>query len=338
MKNPFSPNVQELAAYISIPTPSAWEQHCADAFRCYDENWLDVLDWSEILAYYEFPELYYPDRLARELALLKQDRKLNFICFLMRHILTRGTSEDILGAWGWGAGCTPFAQHGSPVICAVALLSAQAFHKETIARLNYDEEQILIHKKGIRNCWVREHEVFGIDGTSFALLAWGSYYLRGNLVTIGRLQFEYGVKAAAPEHFPVKDANYVWLHVPAGKGDLTKEAIIQSICLAEESLHRYFPSLPDKPNIYCINSWLLSPQLPQLLPPDSNILKFQRLFTVTDYYEGASSFLINIFHIKNRSVDYALLPEDTRLQRGVKAYLLQNKPLENGVGYFAATE
>ena len=169
-------------------------------------------------------------------------------------------------------------------------------------------------------------------------MAWGSYYLRGNLVTIGRLQFEYGVKAAAPEHFPVKDANYVWLHVPAGKGDLTKEAIIQSICLAEESLHRYFPSLPDKPNIYCINSWLLSPQLPQLLPPDSNILKFQRLFTVTDYYEGASSFLINIFHIKNRSVDYALLPEDTRLQRGVKAYLLQNKPLENGVGYFAATE
>lgn len=333
-------DLQTLAEYISIPLPASWERCYYGAIAQYKPDWLNAIDFISSLDYYDIPKQYYTERFQREICLLKSDKPMNFICWLMHYILFYGNRSDILDVWRWGNGCDqPFLHHGSPTTCVVALLAGQPIHRQNMSRLNYDEEQIARDKLGIRSCWRREHEVFGIDGISFGIMAWGSYYMRGNLVSIGRLQFEYGLKSAERESSFAPNACCVYLHVPAGDNGLKEEAVKRSLKKASCLLPQYYPELAGKKIVYCIHSWLLSPQLAQILPPDSNIMKFQNLFTITDYYEGTSSFLTNIFQIKNgKGIDFADLPEDTKLRREIKTYLLQSKPLQNGSGYLIWNE
>ena len=67
------------------------------------------------------------------------------------------------------------------------------------------------------------------------------------------------------------------------------------------------------------HSWLLSPDLPGLLPVDSRILAFQRNFAVHSP-EPDDSFRQWVF--KDPRLSDADLPEGTRLQRALKAFLL----------------
>ena len=67
------------------------------------------------------------------------------------------------------------------------------------------------------------------------------------------------------------------------------------------------------------HSWLLSPDLPELLGPDSRILDFQRNFAIHTP-EPDDSFRQWVF--KDPGCPDSLLPEDTRLQRRLKAFVL----------------
>ena len=67
------------------------------------------------------------------------------------------------------------------------------------------------------------------------------------------------------------------------------------------------------------HSWLLSPDLPGLLDGDSRILDFQRNFAIHSP-EPDDSFRQWVF--KDPGCPDALLPEDTRLQRRLKAFVL----------------
>lgn len=74
--------------------------------------------------------------------------------------------------------------------------------------------------------------------------------------------------------------------------------------------------------IYC-NSWLLAPALAEILPEDSNILYFQRQFSVIEVEEDSPAFMDWIY--PSRELPYEQLPERTALQRNVKKYLLSGK-------------
>ena len=327
--------MKQLAEYIGIPLPEAWE-HCYEAaMERYDPNWLDQIDFDAILDYYEYPEEFYRERLHRELELLGRDADLNRICWLMHYILVYGSNQDLLDVWKWGK--TPFGEHGTPTLCVVALLAGQAFHAQTIAHCGYDEEQIGIHKKGVRGCWIGQYTTRGIDGISFGLMAWGAYYLRGYLVRLGRLNYEFGLKQKHEyaDRFG-DDAAYIYLHIPSADNGLQDDEVEVSVRLAQEKLDTYFPECAGKQKVFCVRTWLLGPQLREMLKPTSNIIKFQNRFTITEYYEGAASYVNNIFKISAplNAVDFAALPEDTSLQREVKRRLINGEPLQNGMGYF----
>ena len=72
-------------------------------------------------------------------------------------------------------------------------------------------------------------------------------------------------------------------------------------------------------------SWLLSPKLKALLPPESRILRFQDAFDLTEEDPDDMAALEWVFYVPERlqaSVRTESLSETTSLQRKMKALLL----------------
>ena len=72
-------------------------------------------------------------------------------------------------------------------------------------------------------------------------------------------------------------------------------------------------------------SWLLSPALSPLLPENSNILKFQRAFDITSVDPEPMDVLEWVFYLtgeQQKTAKLTDLPENTFLQRNMKAFLL----------------
>ena len=326
-------DIKTLADYIDIKVPAAWERCWEGAMAQYEPKWLEAIDFDAILDYYDYPQEFYRERLHQELDSLAKDEALNRICWLTHYILVHGSNEDILNVWTWGA--TPFQRHGSPTLCVVAMLAAQPFHAQTIARCGYDEEQAENSRKSLRNCWTGQR-ARGVDGVSFGLMAWGSYYLRGYLVRLGRLNYEFGLKQKHEytERFG-EDAAYIYLHIPTADNGLQDDEVAESLRMAREKLDTYFPACAGKKKVFAVRTWLLGPELREILKPDSNIIKFQDRFEITHYYEGTASYVSNVFKTTGplESIDFASLPEDTSLRRALKERLLRGETFRNGVGY-----
>ena len=241
-----------LARYISIDVPQAWKNCGEAAMENYQRDWLEKLDFEYILDYYGFCEEYYKPRLRQEVELLKGDGMLNRICWLMHYILFYSSSKDFTSIWGWGRGCKAFSEHGSFVTCVVAQLAGQPLHAAGMELRGYDEEQIGFHKAGVRNCWVGEHARFKKDGIGFGIMVWGAYFMRCHLISLGRLQYEYGLK-----HFSRFDdrfqgePGYIFIHIPRSDNGLRDEDVEASIRMAQDRLEQYFPDLAGKTRVFC---------------------------------------------------------------------------------------
>ena len=326
----------ELARYVGMEPPEAWVECLPAAMTAYRSDWLDRIDFEPILDFYEFKE-EYRTRLRGELALLRGDETLRRVCWLMHYILYYAPMAQFRSVWSWGKyaeGGVP-GGHATPVTCVVALLAGQPIHARTIAERGYDASQIAGHKRGVRGVWVGEHESKGVDGVRFTLMIWGAYFVRGILVRIGRLQYEYGVKdfptfsQTVPEGTPI-----VALHIPAGQ-PLDAGEVEQSLALARKTLGQYFPGVDGARAAFFTHTWLLSPQLAEMLPPESNIMKFQKLFKIFSTADGTRSFLDFLFKETRApgTFDYNELAENSSLQRAVKRRLLAGLPLELASGY-----
>lgn len=110
---------------------------------------------------------------------------------------------------------------------------------------------------------------------------------------------------------------FVSLHIPSG-AKLDPAAVAASLEAGREFLARYYPDWAGKP-MTC-HSWLLSPTLKELLPPEANIRRFQDLFHITPTGQVDDDFLQWAFRRKDLPTEQ--LPENTSLQRKLKAHLL----------------
>lgn len=105
----------------------------------------------------------------------------------------------------------------------------------------------------------------------------------------------------------------IFLHIPSD-ADLSKGKIDAVQSFASKFFPEYLFS-----EIRC-DSWLLSPALAQLLPPDSNIIRFQKQFRVTEWDKNSPAFMDWVY--SSRALPYADLPENTLLQKNMKRHLL----------------
>lgn len=151
--------------------------------------------------------------------------------------------------------------------------------------------------------FVREHmESYGRHG--FDRGFWTVRQISCRLLRIGLLEFEL-VEGA------------VSLHIPSD-APLDPAAVSASLQAGRALISDTFPSWKDAPMV--CHSWLLSPILKEFLPEGSNILRFQNRFRLQILPAPTDSFLLWVF--KNPTLPPQELPEDTSLQRKLKAFLL----------------
>lgn len=155
---------------------------------------------------------------------------------------------------------------------------------------------------------------------------WVAQSIKMKLFRLGRLQFEPIVldEALQGEDAVLERGEEVLnVHIPAGE-PLEYEACLESFRMAET----FFGKENQK---YICDSWLLSPVLKELLPQDSNIIKFQNMFHICKVYDTFPQAEQRIFgEVKNDKAEY---PEETCLQKKAKAYVMKKKKIGIGIGY-----
>jgi len=168
--------------------------------------------------------------------------------------------------------------------------------------------------------FVREHWAsFGTYG--FDRGFWTVRQVSCVLFRIGELEYELIRQEGRP---------VISLHIPSD-ARLELPALRASWEKAGEILGRAFPEYAGAP-MYC-HSWLLSPTLRELLPENSRILGFQRSFCITPLEGDNREYIQWVFKKEAESPED--FPEDTSLQRKIKALILKGGTLTDAKGYLS---
>lgn len=108
------------------------------------------------------------------------------------------------------------------------------------------------------------------------------------------------------------------LHIPRA-ANLNEEDCRESFRQAYEFFPKYFPDRPFK-GVYC-HTWMFTPQLQAMLPPHSNIVRFQREFYLYPY-AGSVNFLWS-FVFGDHVTDRKTAPRDSSLRCRVLDWLAE---------------
>jgi hypothetical protein len=138
---------------------------------------------------------------------------------------------------------------------------------------------------------------------------WVELSFDGRLFQLGRLQYE------------PRDG-YLNVHVPEEGGPLAAAAVDASLARARE----VFPDHHEAR----IMTWLLDPQLVDLLGEESNIVRFARRFEVIADLGDEERLLEFVFHTLDDDLD--ALPQETRLQRAIVELMRSGGRLRTTVG------
>lgn len=147
---------------------------------------------------------------------------------------------------------------------------------------------------------------------------WTTRHAGCHLFRIGELEYEM-------KH--VDENIVIGIHIPSDV-DFSPPAIDDSLAKAKQFFATYYPELSNAE--YRCHSWLLDGQLKEMLNNSSNILSFQDRFEIFDEGEVGTDCIEWLYNTK--STDYAILPEDTSLQRNMKKHLLSGGVIRNAYG------
>ena len=219
----------------------------------------------------------------------------------------------------------------TPQFCAFVFTLAienmeNLYNKKNIPR------DVLTDTIGDLAVWInRNYEWYGEWG--FAQPGWIIHHIRGNLFKLGRLQFEMakvGDWNMPPEGLNLgikKGDPFLSVHIPRG-GKLEESACLDSF----ERAKLFFPQVLgyDFKAFGCF-TWLFDPAFEKLLPPESNIIKFQNLFIRfpgRESYGGLDYVFVNI--TKENIQD---APTDTYFRKKLVGHILNGGIMQTGGGY-----
>lgn len=193
-------------------------------------------------------------------------------------------------------------------------------------------DDVFVDTMGCFPRFAHEHMVsYGRYGFDREWWTWRELSLR--LFRLGELEFELADYRADLPHgagagavAPSADTRGINIHIPSD-ARLTRENCLTSLRLCGDFLAEHFPDWAGLP--YACESWLLSPALPDLLPPESNIIRFQNMFDLAFARPEAEDWREWVF--QRNPAPIPDLPETTSLQRAIKAHLLAGGTI--GVGH-----
>lgn len=124
----------------------------------------------------------------------------------------------------------------------IMLLLGYQIHEDNMKKLNFDESQISIQKRRVKECFENDLKIRNYDGIRISQLLWAIYFIRGKIIEIGCLQFEY------------ENENNIKIHIPRNINlDIleVKKSIVDSVIKIE----KVFKIKKFK---YICKSWLIS--------------------------------------------------------------------------------
>lgn len=210
-----------------------------------------------------------------------------------------------------------FGKNINPFITNLIILLGYNFHKINMNEFKFDNEQIQIHKKRVKECFESDLKNREYNAIRLSQMLWAIYFIRGRIIEIGNLQFEYDSDDIIKIHIP-KNTDFDILK--------SKESIKQS----KEIIKNTFRINNFK---YVCNSWLLSNQIYEMIDKNTNISQFHDLFKVKDGEDCEKDILDFVYRL-DKCDDYSLLETDTTLQLQIKNYLKSGKKIYLGLGVF----
>lgn len=193
-----------------------------------------------------------------------------------------------------------------------SVISWEKYQEQGIEALIFDETMKCFTR------FVEEHKVsYGIYG--FDRDFWTGRQLSLQLFRLGELEYEMVEEE--------KEGRYISIHIPSD-AVLDPKKIKESLQEAKVFFEKYDSSWKEVPYKCC--SWLLSPALKELLGEKSKILKFQEMFSIEEVYKDSDEFMEWVF--KRKDIPLEKLPEETSLQRNMKAHLLSGGWVGEGMG------
>lgn len=123
----------------------------------------------------------------------------------------------------------------------------------------------------------------------------------------------------------------VSIHIPKG-ARFDPETIENAIAHTKELIKKHFPEFDYK--LFFCGSWLLDPQLGDILREDSNIVRFCRRFKPLAVKDSGSCVFGFVFNKPDMNFELSELPEDTSLERALKKHYLDGKAIYETFGYF----
>lgn len=174
---------------------------------------------------------------------------------------------------------------------------------------------------------LKTHRIYGIWGTR-----WGFWFRQFFLLQrfcLGRLEFELISSLVDYENGIKKGDPVLNVHIPAS-GSLNHEMVLDSYRRAAEF---YRDAFPDGVVPFQCQSWLLYPRTCALFPA-GNLRAFQADFEiVTAGLVPQEDDRWRIFYVPE-TVPVEMYPEETTLQRNLKAWLLAGNQMGQGIGMF----
>ena len=272
---------------------------------------LSAPDLPETLVLLGFAEQDAQDTLSLVARTRTDDAALTRIAELTGPVIAR--IGDLLGdlpgpVWARDG---DWAGEGTLAICTllVTVPEARAYHRgrgisDAISWRSLSDlgQQIAVHRLTFGE--------FGVHTHDWLLNAW-----TGRLYWLGRLQ--YTIEKA--------DGGFLAsVHIPRA-GSFAPELVDASLTRVRDFFARHFPEL-HLLSLHCA-SWLLDPQLAQVLPETSTIAHFGRRWQLTDELRpGDADVLFFVFSRRGTrrdgsDIDLDSLPQDTSLQRAVLSTL-----------------
>ncbi|MBR2021293.1 MAG: hypothetical protein IJ939_02550 [Clostridia bacterium] len=149
-------------------------------------------------------------------------------------------------------------------------------------------------------------------------LDWLALHFKCTIFRLGRLQFcMRDCNFDVPEKNLHKGDKVIDIHIPSGE-KLCEKQCKESIRLAKEFFTHYFPEY--EYDYFICHSWLMDETLKEILPKESNIVKFQNLFEIYDM-KKSDDILNYVFGWKMTRADLEGLEAKSSLAQKVKEHI-----------------
>jgi hypothetical protein len=163
-------------------------------------------------------------------------------------------------------------------------------------------------------------------------LSWLKHHMSMQLFRLGRLQFCMGhCHNDYPQYDLKKGDPVIEVHIPAD-GALSMEACEESFAMAREFFAKYFPEFEYR--YFTCHSWLLDTTLQAYLKEDSNIIRFQKLFTAVES-EPSAAILRYVFKWNTNARNLKYAPVLSSFAQAIKKAFLAGTQFYETVGLIA---